>query len=414
MKQVVLLLSLLALITACGGTGEQASKAIAPGPDAQEQIQTALIVAEPGAVVELAAGTFELNGSLSLDVSGVTIRGAGLGTTILDFAGQQPGTGGEGLMVTSDDFVLEDLTVLNTRGDAVKVEGASGVTFRRVGIDWSGEPKTENGAYGLYPVQCSDVLIEDSEVRGASDAGIYVGQSENIIVRRNKVWQNVAGIEIENSYGADVYDNEAIDNTGGILVFSLPELPVKNGRDTRVFNNSVRDNNHPNFGLAGSIISALPPGTGIQIMANENTEIFGNEIHDNQTYNVAILSYLITERGYDDPEYDPYAEGIYVHDNVMSGGGTAPQGRGERLSAQFGGTFPDIVFDGFVDPEKLVDGELPAELGIYIANNGEATFVDLDLGVMLEGGEPQPVQDVLAYAGSLPSPPSEIVLGGGM
>ena len=33
------------------------------------------------------------------------------------------------------------------------------------------------------PVQCNDVLIEDSIVRGASDAGIYVGQSTNVIVR---------------------------------------------------------------------------------------------------------------------------------------------------------------------------------------------------------------------------------------
>jgi len=387
---------------------------IDPGPNAQEEIQTALLVAEPGSVIELGEGRFDFDGSLSLDVKNVTLRGVGRDKTILDFSRQEAGTGGEGILATSDGFTIESLSVENTRGDAIKVEGATGVVFRNVRVDWAGEPKTENGAYGIYPVQCTDVLIEDSEVRGASDAGIYVGQSRNIIVRRNKVWQNVAGIEIENSFGADVYDNEATDNTGGILVFSLPELPVKNGRDSRIFRNRIHANNHENFGYAGAIISSLPSGTGLQIMANGNTEIFENTISDNQTYNIAILSYLITGRDYDDPEYDPYAEGIYVHDNVFEGGGDNPQGRGHDLAQQFGGTFPDIVYDGFVDPAKLVDGKVLAEFGIYIENNGDADFVNLDLGAMLDGGSPEPQQDVLVHAGQLPTPPEEIVLSGAL
>ena len=71
-------------------------------------------------------------------------------------------------------------------------------------------------------------------MKGASDAGIYVGQSRNIVVRRNQVEFNVAGIEIENSTDADVYDNMATNNTGGILVFNLPGPPVQDGRRTRV------------------------------------------------------------------------------------------------------------------------------------------------------------------------------------
>src|SRR3546814_1516361 len=79
--------------------------------------------------------------------------------------------------------------------------------MRRVRAEWTGGPSTDNGAYGLYPVQVDNVLIEDSVVKGASDAGIYVGQSTNIIVRNNRAEGNVAGIEIENSTGADVYGN---------------------------------------------------------------------------------------------------------------------------------------------------------------------------------------------------------------
>ncbi len=411
---LVLMGAVLALGACQAASEEDGVIRVDPGSDAEQILQTALLTAPPGTVIELGEGRFEFEGGLSLDVANITLRGLGTDKTILDFSRQEAGTGGEGILVTSDGFTVEHLSVENTKGDAIKVIGASDVTFRSVRVDWTGPPKTENGAYGLYPVQCTNVLIEDSEVRGASDAGIYVGQSKNIIVRRNRVWQNVAGIEIENSYGADVYDNVASNNTGGILIFSLPELPVKNGRDTRVFRNQVIDNNLPNFGLAGAIISTLPSGTGIQIMANENTEIFENEIRDNQTYNVAILSFLVTGREYDDPEYDPFAEGIYIHDNTFSGGGDNPQGIARERAALIGGTFPDIVYDGFVDAAKMVDGETPPALGIYVENNGDADFVNLDLGALMDGGTPVAKTDLLAHAGALPNPPPEIVISGAL
>jgi parallel beta-helix repeat protein len=74
---------------------------------------------------------------------------------------------------------------------------------------------------------------------GASDAGIYVGQSKHIIVRNSKAYQNVAGIEIENSWYADVYENEAFNNTGGILVFDLPDLIQKEGGYVAFFKNKI-------------------------------------------------------------------------------------------------------------------------------------------------------------------------------
>ena len=92
---------------------------------------------------------------------------------------------------------------------------------------------------GFIPCFCTDVVIEDCTAVGASDAGIYVGQSENIIVRQQHGEKNVAGIEIENSTRADVYDNLATDNSGGILVFTMPDLPTKEGRLCRVFQQQI-------------------------------------------------------------------------------------------------------------------------------------------------------------------------------
>jgi hypothetical protein len=129
----------------CAG-GDDAARVIATGPLAQKQILEALILAEPGATIVLGEGTFAFDTTLTLDVAGVTIRGQGADRTILDFATQAPGSGGEGIHATGDDFAVEDLRVINTRGDAIKTEGVDGVTFRRVAVDWPGPVATENGA----------------------------------------------------------------------------------------------------------------------------------------------------------------------------------------------------------------------------------------------------------------------------
>lgn len=387
---------------------------IEPGPKAAEDAQEALILAEPGDVIEFAEGTFEFTGTLSLyDTEGVTIRGQGIEKTTLSFKGMGQGTGGEGLKITADKFTIEDLTVADTPGDAIKVEGADGVVFRRVRTWWTGGPDPENGAYGIYPVLSKNILIEYCIAECASDAGIYVGQSEDAILRHNKATRNVAGIEIENTVRADVYDNVATNNTGGMLVFSLPGLVLKNGSHCRVFNNHIYENNHDNFAKAGNIVADVPPGTGLMIMANDHVEVFDNDIHDNQTANCSIISYIATQRPYDDPEYDPYPEAIHIHDNVFAGGGDNPSGAiGDLVAPLVGGQMPDILYDGIVNTEKLVDGTLPAELRLYIHDNGDADFANIHLGALLTEEQPPSLSlDLEAHAGQLPPLPEVVVAG---
>ncbi|MEX2115011.1 MAG: parallel beta-helix domain-containing protein [Pirellulales bacterium] len=356
---------------------------IEAGPDAHKQAQAALINAKSGDVIQFGAGKFEFTSTLSCDVSDVTVRGQGSDKTILAFSQQGQGTGGEGLLITSKkNFTIEDLAVEDAKGDAIKVNGCDGITFRKVRVSWTGGPKETNGAYGLYPVLSQNVLIEDCVALDAADAGIYVGQSENIIVRRNRAEHNVAGIEIENSVNADVYENIATNNTGGILVFSLPDLPKKIGHHCRVYNNQVIENNHENFAPKGTAVAGVPAGTGVMILANRHVEVFDNTIENNQTSNLSIISYLATGNPYkQDPLYDPFCEAIYVHDNKFVGGGDKPSGRlGELMMAVNGGQgLPDIVYDGIINPEKAVDGKLPPELAIRIQNNGDADFINCDL-----------------------------------
>lgn len=346
---------------------------LAAGDDLEQRAQEALISAQPGDSIEFPAGRFEFNDELSLSVSGVTIRGAGIEQTVLDFSNQSAGA--QGILATGDNFTIEDISIENTPGDGIKVESSNGVTIRRVRVEWTGGPSTDNGAYGLYPVQSQNVLIEDTVIIGASDAGVYVGQSRNIIVRRNRAEFNVAGIEIENSTFADVYDNIATNNTGGILVFDLPNIEVQGGQSTRVYDNEVFANNTDNFAPEGNIVGQVPAGTGIMVMANDDIEIFNNTISDNQTVGITVVNYEIVSST-DDPNYDPLPERIYIHDNVFSNNSTDPKDLGLTIASAFianGLEMPDIFYDGLG-----TDGPLPEAQRICIRNNG-----DVKSGVLL-------------------------------
>ncbi len=369
----------------CGG-GEGRCIVLEPGPRDRENLLAALIDARPGDVLFLKAGTYHVDGQLLLDVPDVTLRGEGMERTILSFAAQADG--GEGLLVTADHFTMADLALEDGPGDLIRLLGVDGVRLSRVRAEWTRGPATDNGAYGLYPVQCSDVLIEDSVVRGASDAGIYVGQSRNIVVRRNTVTENVAGIEIENSTGADVYDNTVTRNTGGVLVFNLPGLPVQNGNTTRIFANRIFANDTANFAAPGNIVGSVPAGTGVMIMANDGVEVFANELRDNGTVGVLVLSFNTAAvvagiQRPDDPVYDPFSEGIFVSDNTFIGGGTNPDAATAELIRGVApvvgeGPLPQIIIDGDVDSAKLVAGALPAGLRTCVAED-EASVLDLDI-----------------------------------
>lgn len=355
-----------ALLVACGP-----DEPAAPELSFEESLQQQLIQAQPGDIIEIPAGTHELTRSLSLNVSGVTIRGAGIDSSVLSFANQIQGA--EGLLVNADDFTIEDLAIEDTVGDALKINESNNVIVRNVRTEWTGGALTSNGAYGIYPVQSSNILIEGAVAIGASDAGIYVGQSNQIIVRNSRAESNVAGIEIENSTFADVYDNVATNNTGGILVFDLPDLPVQGGRNTRVFNNEIINNNTGNFAPEGNIVGTVPAGTGMMVLANDSIEVFGNTFTDNNTANVLILSYHITGRPIDDENYDPFPEEINIHNNEFVGGGTVPDSEPLiALQAATGQRIPDIVWDG-----TMIPGRQANEI-LCMRQNGDISFVNLD------------------------------------
>jgi len=350
----------------------------------RKSIQSRFILAQDGETIQLDEGVFSIDATLSMEgKKNIIIRGKGMDKTILSFKKQS--TGAEGIRVSNcTNVILEDLTVQDAKGDDIKTMNVIGITFRRVKAEWTGKLSSKNGSYAIYPVSCENVLIENCIARGASDAGIYVGQSRTIIVRNNQAYENVAGIEIENSLYADVYNNEAYNNTGGILVFDLPDLQLKKGGYCRVFHNRIRENNTKNFAPKGNIVAKVPLGTGILLLAANNVEIFNNEIINNRTSGTSIVSYYITENPIKDSSYYPYPVAVNIHDNNYSRKRQKATMHGRigklyRFKLKFGKDVPDIVYDGITDGKLVTEnGQYPASNRICVRNNKGATYANID------------------------------------
>lgn len=350
---------------------------IFPSNDAQDEIQTAMILAKPGDTIYLKSGTYNLNHGLSLDVDNILLKGDGLDKTVLNFKKQK--TGAQGLLVTSDNVVLKNFAVENALGDAIKSKGSKNIKFINLRTEWTNGPDTKNGAYGLYPVESEKVLIDGCIAIGASDAGIYVGQSEQIIVRNSEVYFNVAGIEIENSYYADVYNNKAENNTAGILVFDLPDLPKQGGKYVRVFNNISSNNNTENFAPEGNIVGTVPKGTGLIIRANRYVEVFQNTFENNSTIGVALVAGDLDSG---DESYDPYPRNIQIYNNYFANSGFDPDyNRGDLpplLVEIAGGVMPDIMWDGILPFWQSIFGQSKKEKLVLDSNNN-AKFLNIDV-----------------------------------
>ncbi len=360
--------------TICIGSADELTSA-----RVQSDLINALATSQTGDTFVFPQGRYSLSTTISfqgqnedtVSVSDLTFKGAGMDLTIFDVSNSSA----DGFKIEdTDNITFEDFGVYESNNNAIKVIGSDGVIMRRIATVWETDYQETNGAYGLYPVESENILIEDCFVQGSADAGVYVGQSNNIVVRNTTAIKNVAGIEIENSTNADVYDNIARGNTGGILIFDLPIGNGKYGSDVRVFNNIVDANNAPNFAAGCSEeqiandscfeggVHIVPPGTGMIVLSTSNVEIYENTITDNQTAAIAITSYMMADDtvasapsqnvgGADTSEgaetavldysniskfadkfldgWSPFVNGISMHDNTLSvaDGINAPEGK---------------------------------------------------------------------------------------
>lgn len=421
---------------------------ISPGANATEEMVKAMVQLKPKDTLRFECGFFELNTGIQItSTEEVTIEGCGIDGTFLSFRNSNTQ---EGFLATNVRGVtVRDLTVGDSPGDAFKLKGVNHGTLQRVRAIWSSgrntpqetpitaanfkdsvkvactDParhnpanpnpletdntspdytvSTASGRYGIYPVESRNILVEDSESIGASDAGIYVGQTNIAKIRNSRAAYNVFGFEIENVVDGEYSGNLAECNTGGFLVYDLDNL-TQYGSRSRVFNNIARNNNTYNFAVPGTIVANVPRGSGLITLAYDKIDIYDNVFENNGTAGIILTSYdLLGENG--DRRMDVYSEAVNIFNNTFINNGNdlaqpdfaaIVATQGEQISTAFplivglknalgGGGYrgAHIVWDGYTD-------NLNNECDMPTDRDGQPLPVDADGKPIQSNANPNP------------------------
>jgi len=393
------------VLNACNGKvavvnndGYKQSLTFSPGDESK--IVEALLSLKDSSSVELKQGTYHFDNLSLAQLKHILLKGEGHDKTILDFSAQTQG--GEGIRVTDvKGFTIKDLQLQNSKGDLIKINKCEDVVISGLHAVWQKVADSANGGYAIYPVLCKNVLVENSYAEGASDAGIYIGQSTGAVVKGCRAYRNVAGCEIENTSNAEVYDNEFYGNTAGFLVFDLPGLSQRGGH-VKAYNNYLHDNNEKNFAKAGSFgtssgVGNAAPGNGIIVLAASNVEIYNNRIINNNSCAIAIASGLATDdKALEkiNDAYFPFPKNVHIHDNIMQMADSFPAatyahhigkllvGIEQKLNAQDASRknkrIPFILYDG-ISTNIITKGTQSNPDSICIIQPGDNIFVNGDM-----------------------------------
>lgn len=319
-----------------------------------ESIQRAVKQASPGDKILVWPGTYKE--TVYIDKDDITLQG-------VIVAGEWPNLEGEhklndAILYSGNNFTVENFLITNYKGNGVMGQAGNNFIIRNNMI-------IDTGVYGIFPEFGKNGIIEYNVLTKIEDAAIYVGMCDNIHVAHNEVFGNVAGIEIENSRHAIVENNYAHDNTGGILVFITPGLPIKTTYDVIVRDNFVVNNNLENFGAPGSIVAGIPKGTGILIMAGDEVTLENNVVVGNDNAGLIITDHAHAANLTPDPEAEPNSDKIAILNNVFYNNGNNPIDEVKALMlTKFSQRGPDIIRVGESKESCILNREKYLTFGI--------------------------------------------------
>jgi parallel beta-helix repeat protein len=273
-------------------------------------IMAAVNLAMPGDTIQIMPGTYHETVYIDKDdihIIGVIVEGK---RAVLDGQGKL----NDAILYSGNNIIVKNLKITRYKGNGIM--GQAGNNFII-----SNNIIVDTGVYGIFPQLGKNGLIEYNIVSGISDAAIYVGMSDNIQVAHNEVFDSVAGIEIENSRHAIVENNLIYNNTGGVLAFITPGLPIKTTYDVIIRNNFINNNNTANFGAPGSTVAGIPAGLGILVMAADEVIIEDNIISGNKTAAIIITDHENAPNTTIDPGSDSKPDKVMILNNVMVNNG---------------------------------------------------------------------------------------------
>lgn len=275
-----------------------------------EFIEQTLEAIQDGDTIRLSSGTFHLKKAIAIYKNNITIEGSGINKTQLDFT--HSNNDAQAILVKRDGFTLKNLRIINPTGDGVVARDVSNLEIISIEVKWE---KERFGGYGIYPVQCKNIKVDRVVVQGATDAGIYIGQSKNSIIENSLVNGNTVGIDIENSSGVTVRHNIAQNNAIGVVVSGRPFLTVLNPTGIQIHDNVIVSNNRANNASGESFVGWLGAGYGIKIVAAKTVAISRNTIKQHFRSDIYIGDYDVLADPYkNDSRFDPKTSGIRVSD----------------------------------------------------------------------------------------------------
>ena len=289
-----------------------------------ESIQAAVDAAPDGGIVLIRRGTYEIGETIGINKP-LHLVGLGRpGTVVIkDSGGLANGIAARGV----NGLSIINLKVEGFSKNGVYLAGVDGFLLHRVVTDQLGE-----GAYGLFPLASRNGLITRCTATGADDAGIYVGQSENVAVVHSEAYGNVIGLEAENVKQTVWAHNRAYDNAAGMLAILLPpggSIEVLHAEQLVVAHNRFTDNNGENFAEEGELAASVPSGTGLLVFGYDDSLIHRNRVTGNGFVGIGLGStvtlWLAAGRELAAlAPIDPHPDDVRVVRNRVTGNGFGP------------------------------------------------------------------------------------------
>jgi parallel beta-helix repeat protein len=340
-------------------------------------IQSAVKEASPGDLIRVYPGTYTEN--VYIDKDNISLQGVVIN-------GEWPTLDGkkeinDAFLYSGNGILIENFKIINYKGNAIMGQAGNNFIIRN---NWI----IDTGVYGIFPQYGKNGLVEHNVLSKIADAAIYIGMCDNVDVLHNEVFDNVAGIEIENSRHCLVENNYAHNNTGGLLAFVTPGLPIKTTFDVILRNNFVVNNNHENFGAPGSTVAGIPPGTGILIMAADDVIVENNIITGNNNTGITIVDLATGAPKANDPNSEGNPDRVVILDNIMFNNGNEPNGEIKAIMlTQLDTKGPDIFAYGGGTGSSIRDKNRYRTFGLE--NYGLAQITDTkDIPTMMT---PSPV-----------------------
>ncbi|MGH9277315.1 MAG: right-handed parallel beta-helix repeat-containing protein [Acidimicrobiales bacterium] len=289
---------------------------VSPG----QSIQAAIDAAPPGSTIHVSPGVY--NENLLVTKDGITLQGAGPGSTLLRLPASpratpcdpQEGLGrASGICIVGDvNFSTGEVTrrVPQARVTGFDIQNFSSygiLIIAAEGVTVDGNVSSNNSAYGVFAIDSSGIQFLSNTTNGNVQAGLYIGSSPEAraVVSGNTANGNLGeGILIGISNGGSVTNNNFSGNCVGIRLVGGPGVGV----NWALSGNVLNGNNRACLGRSGA---------GIAVLGGHNISIEANTVNGNVASGPATLrgGIVVTSRG-GTPSSNVFVVGNTAFNNV--------------------------------------------------------------------------------------------------